>query len=70
MRVRIPDARRVEAFPGGLYEFVLEKTPRQANEAGIPDTLLGPEFPGRQRARTGERRAAQQKLRRLRLASF
>jgi hypothetical protein len=60
--VRIPNARRIEAFPCGFDEFVLGKAPRQADEAGIPEPLLRPEPPRRKRARAGERGAAQQKV--------
>jgi hypothetical protein len=54
----IPDALRIEAFPGGADQFVPGKLPRQAGTAGIPESLLGPEFPGRERAGAGERGAA------------
>jgi len=35
---------------------------RQAGATGVPETLLGPEAPSRQRCRAGERRAAEQKV--------
>jgi len=35
---------------------------RQTRAAGIPETLLRPEAPSRQRCRAGERRAAEQKV--------
>jgi len=35
---------------------------RQAGAAGVPEALLGPEAPSRQRRRAGECRAAEKKV--------
>ncbi len=58
VRVRVPDLRGVEAVPGGAHQLVLGEAARQAREAGIPQSLLGPEAPGGEAAGGGERRAA------------
>jgi len=58
VRVRIPDAGRIDAVPGGPDQFVFGEALRQAREAGIPQPLLGPQAPGSEAAGGGERRAA------------
>jgi len=42
VRVAVPDARGIEAFPGGANEVMLGEAARQAREARIPPALLGP----------------------------
>jgi hypothetical protein len=46
VRVRVPDLRRVEALPRRSDQFVPEQMPGDADAAGIPEPLLGPEIPG------------------------
>jgi hypothetical protein len=60
VRVAIPDTLRIEAFPGGGDQLVPGELQRQADAAGIPEALLGPEFPDRERAGAGERTGAEQ----------
>jgi hypothetical protein len=57
MRMRVPDLRGIEAFPGGPDQFVLGEAARQVREAGIPYSLLGPQAVGRESGRS-KRRAA------------
>ena len=52
--MRVPDFGRVDAFPGGLDEFVPCEVRRQAREAGIPESLLGPETPEREGRGAGD----------------
>jgi len=59
MRVRVPDQFRGEAFPGRRDQLVPRQMQRQADAAGIPEALLGPEFPGSERACAGERSTAE-----------
>jgi len=68
--VRIPDARRIETLPGDLDEFVLEKAPRQDGQAGIPEALLGPEFPRSQCSGAGNGRAADNEISPLQAGQF
>jgi hypothetical protein len=58
VRVRVPEARWVDAVPGGPDELVLGEVARKRRAAGIPQPLLGPEAPGGEPAGGGERRAA------------
>jgi len=58
----VPDPLRVEARPSFPDQFVPREREWQADTAGIPEALLGPEFPGRKRAGAGERGATQQKM--------
>jgi hypothetical protein len=53
MRVAVPNARGVEAFPGGANEVMLGETPRQARQARIPQALLWPETPRSERGGAG-----------------
>jgi hypothetical protein len=62
MRVRIPDALRVEPIPGCLYQFVPGERRRQTDAAGIPEALLRPESPRRKRGGAGERGSAEQQV--------
>jgi hypothetical protein len=57
--MRVPHLRGIDAFPGASDQFVLGEAARQAREAGIPPSLLGPQAPGGDAGRGGgERRAA------------
>ena len=60
VRVRIPHARGIDAFPRGLDEFMVRKPPRQVCEAWVPQPLLGPEAPRGQRSRTSRHGATRQ----------
>jgi hypothetical protein len=57
VRVRVPDLRGVEPFPGSPDQLVFGEAAGQAREAGIPQALFRPKAPGG-KAAGGERRAA------------
>jgi len=58
----IPDPFRVESCPGCPDQFMPGDRRRQADAAGIPENLLGPESPGCKPAGAGKRGAAQQEF--------
>ena len=54
VRVRVPHVSRVEPVPGGAHQLVVGKPRRQGGAAGIPEPLLRPVTPRRERKSTGE----------------